>query len=135
MSGEAKSFLTTLILLALFSSGLAQQAPNPEATPATRPVLVNVFDLHGKAVRDLTKDNFRVRVNGKPAVVLDARYSLAPRRIVVLLDMSGSMAGESDNKKWRIAREAVEDFLAQTPQGRSGTYSLSPKVVRRSPSG
>jgi hypothetical protein len=114
MSRGTKLFLAILIPLILFSSGLARQAPNPPATPVTRPVLVNVFDLNGNAVRDLTKDDFRIRLNGKPAAVLRAEYSLAPRRIVVLLDMSGSMAGETDTKKWRIAREVLEDFLAQT---------------------
>jgi hypothetical protein len=60
-------------------------------------------------------------VNGKPAVVIDARYSFAPRSIVVLLDMSGSMTGERANGKWRIAREAVDDLLAET----SGDVSIA----------
>jgi hypothetical protein len=89
----------------------AQSAPAPSAYS----LLVNVLDRNGSAVRDLTKDNFRVRVNGRPAALLQASYSLAPRRIVVLLDMSASMAGESDNKKWWIAREALQDLLAETP--------------------
>jgi hypothetical protein len=54
-------------------------------------------------------------VNGHPAAHVEASYSLAPRRIVVLLDMSGSMAGATDQKKWQIATEAVEDLLAKTP--------------------
>ncbi|HUO14249.1 MAG TPA: hypothetical protein VMX38_04615 [Verrucomicrobiae bacterium] len=78
-------------------------------------MVVNVFDSRGNPVRGLTKENFHLRVNGKPAVVLDARYSLSPRRIVVLLDMSGSMIGEEATGKWRIAREAAEDLLAETP--------------------
>jgi hypothetical protein len=89
----------------------AQSAPAPSATS----LLVSVLDRNGSAVRDLSKDNFRVRVNGRPATLIQAPYSLAPRRIVALLDMSSSMAGESDNKKWRIAREALEDLLAETP--------------------
>jgi hypothetical protein len=77
--------------------------------------VVNVLDRNGNPVRDLAKDNFRVKINKQPVVVLGADYGLAPRRIVVLLDMSGSMGGSRDTKKWRIAREAVEDLLAQTP--------------------
>jgi hypothetical protein len=77
---------------------------------------VNVLDQNGNAVRDLAKDNFRVKVNGRPFGIVEANYSLAPRRIVVLLDMSGSMAGETpNNRKWWIAREAVEDLLEETP--------------------
>ena len=47
--------------------------------------------------------------------MLDATYSFAPRRIVVLLDMSASMAGEPDHTKWRIASEAVQDLLTEAP--------------------
>jgi Mg-chelatase subunit ChlD len=90
----------------------AQTAP----TQSTRSLVVNVLDRDGNAVRDLTKDIFRAKVNGHPATVVEVRYSFAPRRIVVLLDMSGSMAGGTEkNKKWQIAREAVEDLLLGTP--------------------
>ena len=81
----------------------------------TRSIPVNVLDSHGSAIRDLTKENFRVRVNGKPAKVLSAEYSLAPRRIVVLLDTSGSMAGNTTDTKWQIAREAAAEVVAATP--------------------
>jgi len=78
-------------------------------------VVVNVFDTRGNAIRNLTKENFRVRLNGKPVAVVDAQYNLAPRRIVVLLDMSGSMTGEEGPEKWQIARDAVDDLLVQAP--------------------
>jgi len=91
---------------------IAQAAQNQ----STHSLLVNVLDRNGNAVRNLSKDSFRVKVNGHPAGVVAADYSLAPRRIVVLLDMSGSMAGETEHsKKWKIAREALEDLLAKTP--------------------
>jgi Mg-chelatase subunit ChlD len=101
-----------LLLLAYGTFAAAQTAP----TQSTRSLLVNVLDQNGNAVRDLTKDGFRAKVNGHPAAVVESRYSLAPRRIVALLDTSGSMAGETEkNKKWQIAREAVEDLLSDTP--------------------
>jgi len=110
MAGTTKLLSVVLILTTFFLAGTAQQVPNPP----TRSVLVNVLGRHGNALRDLTKESFRVRLDGKPAAILDARYSVAPQRIVVLLDVSGSMAGES-SEKWRMAREAVDDLLAQTP--------------------
>ncbi len=113
LSRTAKFFLSIVILPALLSPSFAQQSA--KLPSGTRSVVVNVFDAHGNVIRDLTRKNFRVRLNGKLVEVLDARYSLAPRRIVVLLDMSGSMTGAGDTPKWRIAREAVEDLLAQTP--------------------
>lgn len=110
-SSTTKLLPVVLILTTFFPSGIAQQVTSP---PATRSVLVNVLDRHGNALRDLTKESFLVRLDGKPATLLDARYSLAPRRIVVLLDMSGSMTEESSEKR-RMAREAMDDLLAQTP--------------------
>lgn len=100
------------VLLACAHLALAQSAPKQPASS----LLVNVLDRNGNAVRNLTKDDFRVKVNGHPAALLDAHYNFAPRRIVVLLDMSGTMAGVTEkNNKWRIAREAVEDLLTETP--------------------
>jgi hypothetical protein len=114
MRATLKSLPRTLIVAALFSSGFAQQPS--EKLPVTRSVVVNVLDEHGNAVRDLTKEDFRVRLNGAPVTVLNARYSLAPRRVLVLLDVSGSMGGEGSTPKWKIAREAADDLLTQTPR-------------------
>ncbi len=110
MSGVPRFLLSA----ALPILSLCAFAQTPASIP-TRSILVNVLDRSGNAVRDLTKDNFLVTINKQPAAVLGAEYSLAPRRIVVLLDMSGSMGGSQDTEKWRIAREAVEDLFAQTP--------------------
>jgi Mg-chelatase subunit ChlD len=111
MFRAANLLLSIVTLLTFPFSSSAQQA-------ATQPIrsLVNVLDRNGNAIRDLKKENFRVKVNGHPATVMGASYSLAPRRIVVLLDMSGSMTPSIDNKKWKIASEALEDLLTQTPQ-------------------
>jgi Mg-chelatase subunit ChlD len=78
-------------------------------------LLVNVIDRKGDAVKTLAKDSFRVKVNGKAATISEATYGLAPRRIVALLDVSGSMAGEAAGKKWQIASEAIEDLLKDSP--------------------
>jgi Mg-chelatase subunit ChlD len=104
--------LAYILLVTCGFFAAAQQAP----IQSTRSLIVNVLDRNGNAVRDLTKDSFRVKVNGHPAAIVAASYDLSPRRIVVLLDMSGSMSGGAEqSKKWRIAREAVEEFLVETP--------------------
>jgi hypothetical protein len=103
--------LAAFVLTFRFLS-FAQTAPDQSSLS----LLVNVLDRNGSAVQDLTKDNFLIKVNGHRAVVVDAHYSFAPRRVVVLLDISGSMAGQPEtSKKWQVAREALEDFLADTP--------------------
>lgn len=114
MCRVARLYLAVLILQACVYRSLAQEGA-VNSQPATRSLILNVTDTHGIAVRDLTKENFALFLNGKPAPVINAQYSLAPRRIVVLLDMSGSMAGETRSGKWRIAGEAVHDLLSQTP--------------------
>ena len=110
----AKPYVAVLILQACVFQNLAEQAA-PNSQRATRSLILNVTDHHGVAVRDLTRENFAVFLNGKPAPVSNARYSLAPGRIVVLLDLSGSMARETSSGKWRLAGEAVRDLLSQTP--------------------
>lgn len=113
MCDATKLLLSTAIVLTLLVPSLAQQDPNSPL--GTRSVLANVLDARGNAVRDLNKEDFRVSVNGRRIPVFDARYSLAPRRIVVLLDMSGSMT-EPASKKWQIAQQATDDVLTQTPR-------------------
>ena len=103
--------LASTFLVAFRVPAEAQPAPNNHAPT----LLVNVLDRNGGAVRDLTKDSFRVKVNGRASAIVEASYSLAPRRIVVLLDMSGSMVESRGQQKWEIAREALEDLLADTP--------------------
>lgn len=101
-------------LVGLVATSISLLAPSVTAQ-ATTSLLVNVIDRKGDAVRNLTRDDFRVRVNGRPATLHEASYGLAPRRIVTLLDMSGSMSGQAGDKRWRIASEATEDFLTDTP--------------------
>jgi von Willebrand factor type A domain len=110
MRWVSKTLAAVIILPAFFCPGFAQQVP--DSSKAKRSIVVNVLDVHGNAVIDLAKENFRSRLNGKPVEVLDARYSIARRRIVILLDISGSMTGGA---KWRIAREAVDDLLTAAP--------------------
>jgi VWA domain-containing protein len=111
MGLSAKVAPAVLALTTLLQSGLAQQTPSQ---PATRPLIVNVFDRSGKVLDNLNKENFRVRLDGKPATVTDARYSFAPRRIVILLDVSSSIAEEGE--RWQIARRAAADLLTRTPR-------------------
>jgi hypothetical protein len=108
----AKVWLPIITLLMLASSVFAEDATGSRR--AVHSLIVSVFDTRGIAIRDLTKQNFHVRLNGKPVVVLNARYSTTPRRFVVLLDMSRSMI--DDDAKWNSAREAVSNLLTQIPK-------------------
>ena len=100
--------LASVVVLVFAWLGSAQSQPSA----GTSSLLVTVVNADGNFVRDLTKDDFRIRVNGRPVAPRDASFSVAPRRIVVLLDMSSSMASKT---KWQVAREAVDDLIADTP--------------------
>ena len=102
--------LAIAISLSLATFCYAQQ-PGSEY----RAVMVNVLDQRGNPLRDLTNKEFRLRVGGKPVDIRSAKYNIVPHRILILLDISGSMAEEQYGPKWRLTREALQDFLAQTP--------------------
>ena len=62
----------------------------------------NVYTERGDAVTVLyTATNFKASVAGKPIQVAAATYDSGPRRIVIVLDVSGSMT-ESGRLKWGL---------------------------------
>lgn len=102
-------------LTALLSPAAAQQTASKDEP---RSIVVNVIERNGRQIRDLTKDDFHVRNNGQPVAVVDARFSAAPRRVLVLLDMSASMTESrslAPTDKWEFVRAAVMDLLQQAP--------------------
>lgn len=103
--------ILALLCLCLGPQSVAQRSETPFSTSF---VLVSAFDARGNPVNSLSIQNFRVRVNSKPVTVRTAHYTFAPRRIVVLLDMSGSMSGFDNSGKWKIACDAVRELITQT---------------------
>jgi len=68
----------------------------------------------GGILEGLQAKNFRVK-HGK-TVVKDVTLDAAPRRIVLLLDMSGSMlTEESKNSNWQNAMRMAKAFLVHLP--------------------
>ncbi len=80
-------------------------------------LLVGVADDHGAVPANLASVNFRVTHRGRPASSLRAVYTEGPSRVVVLLDMSGSMRGPEAKRypKWEIARAAARTLIASLP--------------------
>jgi VWFA-related protein len=56
-------------------------------------IFVTVTDRDGKLVTSLTRDSFEVRDEGKPQPLTQFDNSPQPIRLVVMLDVSGSMQG------------------------------------------
>ncbi len=78
-----------------------------------RTVVANVLTEAGQPVADVPASSFRGTFHGKSVRVLSATRDLGPRRVVVLLDASGSML--DGGAKWQLARRAVSDILNALP--------------------
>src|SRR3954466_3222132 len=70
----------------------AQQPVFRGTTEAVR-VFVTVTDRDGHLVTSLTRDSFEVRDEGKPQPITQFDNTPQPVRLIVMLDVSGSMAG------------------------------------------
>ena len=86
--------------------------PAQVSPPCPSTLIVNVIDGNGRPEPDVPKESFRVRINGHSATVRAAEYKMLARRIVLLLDRSGSMSGNLSKNKWSIAGTAAQDLIS-----------------------
>jgi Ca-activated chloride channel homolog len=82
-----------LIASALGVAAAAQQQPSFRGGSDTVRVFVTVTDRDGRLVTTLTRDQFDVRDEGTPQPVTQFDKSPQPIRLIVMLDVSGSMDG------------------------------------------
>ena len=78
--------------LAVSAAGWRQQTIFRGGSDAVR-VFVTVSDRDGRLVTTLTRDDFEVRDEGTPQPLTQFDNSAQPIRLVVMLDVSGSMEG------------------------------------------
>lgn len=71
----------------------AQQKPVFRGGSDAVRVFVTVTDRDGRLVTTLTRDNFEVRDEGKPQPITQFDNTPQPIRLIVMLDVSGSMEG------------------------------------------
>jgi VWFA-related protein len=89
----------TLIVSVLVALGSAAQQQPPQPPPVFRGgsdvvrVFATVMDRDGRLVPNLTQDAFEVRDGGKPQPITQFDNSPQPIRLIVMLDVSGSMSG------------------------------------------
>src|SRR5687767_5197797 len=84
----------TLAGCAVAAAGLAaQQQPIFRAGQDVVRVFATVTDRNGRLVTTLAKDDFEIRDEGKPQPITQFDKSPQPIRLVVMLDVSGSMEG------------------------------------------
>ena len=85
-------FRCVVVSLVIAVSG-SQQGPVFRVTGNTVPVFATVIDKNERLVPDLTREDFQVFDNGKAQPVTLFDNSPQPIRLIVMLDVSGSMMG------------------------------------------
>lgn len=102
-------YLLTVCLLAM----VCAQAQPPACDSRRRVLPVNVLDREGNQVWGLTAADFRAEFRGQPVQIVSVGKDSGPRRVVILLDASGSMM--TLRGKWPLARKAAEDITVAGP--------------------
>jgi Ca-activated chloride channel family protein len=128
-----------ILKCAVFSAALcgvavaAQQPTFRGGSDAVR-VFVTVTDKDGRLATKLSKDNFEVRDDGKPQPITYFDNSPQPVRLIVMLDVSGSMEGNLPlllgSAGQLFLRMAAEDVARVGTFGREIT--ISPTFTRDS---
>ncbi|MBZ5688208.1 MAG: VWA domain-containing protein [Acidobacteriia bacterium] len=79
-------------------------------------MIVNVTD-HALQPTDLSRENFEVTYRGHSLTPESVYYTEGPRRVMILVDVSGSMNDRGNFAKWKIARMAALDLVSTLPPG------------------
>jgi VWFA-related protein len=93
---------------ALGSASLVAQQPVFRARGDVVRIFATVTDRDGRLVTTLTKDAFEVRDEGKPQPIVLFDNTPQPVRLAVMLDVSGSMAGNLE-----LLRDAAEQLFTR----------------------
>jgi hypothetical protein len=101
----------------LTASGLPRLMAQEEPC-LTRTIPVTAVDAHGTPLQDLQASSLAGKVHGRPAAVLSTTLNIQPHRIMVCVDMSGSMWGPdlvTPSIKWPVTRIMLEDIAQAGP--------------------
>ena len=98
--------LAVCVLAMLGAAG--QQQPLFRGTSEAVRVFVTVTDEDGRLITTLSRDNFEVRDEGKPQPITLFDNTPQPIRLIVMLDVSGSMEGNLP-----LLRAAADQLFAR----------------------
>jgi VWA domain-containing protein len=117
------SYRRILVLLGLIACASAAH-PRTADSCLNRSVVVSVTDKKGNPVLNLQAANFRGQAGGEEITIVSAEPAPAPRRIVILMDTSGSML-----ENLPVAKNVVLDVLsAAPPQAKIAFMTFAEKV-------
>ena len=129
----------TLTLCALAAVGVAaQQQPTFRSISDAVRVFVTVTDRDGKLVPSLAQSDFEVRDDGKPQPITLFDNTPQPVRLIVMLDVSGSMEGNlqllRDSASELFTRLRPDDAVSVGTFGTdvdiSAEFSNDPRALR-----
>lgn len=124
--------MLTYVLLGSWSLAgaavIAQQPPVFRGKGEAVRVFVTVTDKDGRLVTTLTRDDFEVRDEGKPQPVGQFDNTPQPIRLVVMLDVSGSMAGNLP--LLRASSEQLFARLRADDVARVGTFGYDVTISK-----
>jgi len=124
--------LIACVLCALAPAAQQQQPPTFRAGSEAVRVFVTVIDHDGRLVTTLTQDKFEVRDDGKPQPITQFDNKPQPIRLIVMLDVSGSMAGNLP--LLRAASGQLFTRLLEGDVARVGSFghdvTISPEFTR-----
>lgn len=86
---------------------LGLSAPLAQSVPGRRVIPLGVYDKQDQLIQGVTPE--RIRVKKVRGTVRQVELDSSPRRIILLLDMSGSMG---QDKKWAHAIALTKEFLS-----------------------
>src|SRR5262245_9919446 len=128
-------FITCAAFIGCFLSGAgaaARQQPVFRGTGDVVRVFVTVTDRDGRLVTTLTREQFEVRDEGKPQPITQFDNSPQPIRLIVMLDVSGSMEGNL--QLLRAASGQLFSRLRPDDETRVGSFgheiTISPSFTR-----
>jgi len=101
------SSLRAFIYLLLMFFSVVRLAKTQDVNACHERVLVSVVDHEGGVVSGLGALAFRAELRGRPLKAVVTTPTSAPRRVVIVVDFSGSTTGLS-----KIARALVQNFVA-----------------------
>lgn len=120
---EKRPVLALLVLL-LFCP---QPASAQEGDCHHRILPLTVLDSRGRLVQGLTAADFQAKFHGKPVQIISIQPDKRPRRIVILLDASGSM-----RDVWSSARSIAGHILdARLPNTSFAFLLFSNRVIEQ----
>jgi Ca-activated chloride channel family protein len=129
--------LLTSAILAAYAIGeaggaAARQQPVFRGTGDVVRVFVTVTDRNGRLVTTLTQPDFEVRDDGKPQPITQFDNTPRPIRLIVMLDVSGSMDGNLP--LLRAAADQLFTRLQPRDAARLGTFghdiTIGPSFTR-----